>query len=93
MVISNPEKDRALDDIRRIADALERISSRADAAADTLEDIAAALNRAYPERIQPAQKPTARTAPAPGELSDDELLNLVRAAAARAKGEGARHGV
>lgn len=77
MVISNPEKDRALDDLHRIADALERISSRADAATDALEDIAAALNRAYPERIRPAQKPTASTAPAPGELSDADLMALV----------------
>ena len=71
MVISNPEKDRALDDLHRIADVLEKISSRADAAADALEDIAAALNRAYPGRIQQARHRLR------GELSDADLMALV----------------
>lgn len=43
MVISTPEKERALADLHRISVSLDRI-------ADALEDIDAALERAFPER-------------------------------------------
>lgn len=93
-----------VDELHRIADALDSISKDTAVIVDMLEDIAAALIRAYPEQIRPATtiRPSAETsgaAPtrAAGEppssessgaapMSDDELLEMVRAAAARAKG-------
>lgn len=92
MVITTQEKERAFDDLHRIAEQLETISRRQDAAADSLEDIAAALCRAYPERIRPAEP----TRPA-GELyssgaapdpSGAELLELVSRRAAQIKTGG-----
>jgi len=89
-----------VDELHRIADALEAISKDAEAISkdtavivDTLEDIAAALGRAYPERIRPAapiraagELHSSESSGAAPPMSDGELLEMVRAAAARAKG-------
>lgn len=92
MVITTQEKERAFDDLHRIAEQLETISRDTSVIVDALEDIAAALIRAYPERIRPAEPPRAAGELPSSEssgaapMSDDELLEMVRAAAARARG-------
>lgn len=88
MNLTTTEKEKALKDLHEIPDTLHSIGRAADQLtkinvkleriADALEDIAESLYRAYPERIHPAQKPTASTAPAPGELSDEDLRNILR---------------
>lgn len=92
MVITTQEKERAFDDLHRIAEQLETISRRQDAAADALEDIAAALCRAYPERIRPAEPPRAAgelySSGAAPDPSGAELLELVSRRAAQIKTGG-----
>lgn len=63
MVITTQEKERAFDDLHRIAEQLETISRDTSVMIDALEDIAAALIRAYPEQIRPAAtiRPSAET--------------------------------
>ena len=95
MIITTQEKERAFDDLHRIAEQLETISRRQDAAADALENIAAALCRAYPERIRPAEPPRAagelpssESSGAAPELSDAELLGIIKRRAAQIKTGG-----
>ena len=47
MVISTPEKERALADLHRIPDRLDRINATLDRIADALEDIAIEAKRPH----------------------------------------------
>lgn len=79
-------QERTADALKIITWQLERISQQQSAAADALENIAAALNRAYPERIRPAQQPqelhttaaaNVTNAATGEEMTDADLLNLI----------------
>lgn len=85
MVITTQEKERAFDDLHRIAEQLGTISRDTSVMVDALEDIAAALIRAYPERIRPAEPPSSGAA---RDLSDAELLEIVKHRAAQTKAGG-----
>ena len=47
MVVSTPEKDRALEDLHRIPDRLDRLNDTLDRIADALEDIAIEVQRPH----------------------------------------------
>lgn len=47
MVVSTPEKDRALEDLHRIPDRLDRLNDTLDRIADALEDIAIEAKRPH----------------------------------------------
>ena len=56
MVVSTPEKDRALEDLHRIPDRLDRLNDTLVRIADALEDIAIEAKRPHEAAMEQQQR-------------------------------------